>query len=232
MADPQDVHARRRGDVLEIGQPFFAFDLADDGGVLVGVGGELDRLGGHVVRLRIVHHHAALAERRVFDGIDDGLGLLAVLHVRNHDAERAGVHGAGDEVVLDLGDAHERSDVGGLEPGEEIGQIGGRVGRVLGVDDDEVEASVGGDLCDAARAELHDHVADGHFAGRQFLFETIRFHCVVALSCSACAQRSRRDACLRWKSGLSATSGFTVCLGMRPWNTSRMLRRAWIVLSR
>ena len=46
MADPENVYTGRRGNLLQVVKPFHAFDLADDGRIVVGVFHKIGRIHG------------------------------------------------------------------------------------------------------------------------------------------------------------------------------------------
>ena len=128
------------------------------------------------VAVRRRQPETARAHRRILRAAYDRASFVGRLDVADHDAARSGIEDAGDEVVEVLGEAHDRDDLGRLEPRDQVGDALDAEPAVFHVNHDVVEVGVRDDLGDAARAEFHEDLAERDATGGERLVNASRFH--------------------------------------------------------
>ena len=149
VADPEDVDAVDRGDVVDGLEAALGLDLGDDDVARVGGLHLRERIAGGVVVVGEREGRAATALRRVVRRLGDGTGLVGAVDHRHHDALAADVEGAGEEMILAARHADHRGDGQAAAVSDlRLDRLKRRTG-VLHVVDDVLAAGVGEDLGDA-----------------------------------------------------------------------------------
>ena len=121
------------------------------------------------------YRYAANALRRIARRGDRALGLLDVLHIGEQQRLRADVEAALGQHRVVPGRTYDRRRRTALHRLELADQIGDFVGRMLGVEQDPVEAAVGNDLGGDVAAQAGPQ-PDLQFSGGECVLEGVAWH--------------------------------------------------------